>query len=69
MAAKKNPSQYKTLAEAAAERGISDRTIRRFIADGRLKAVRYSERCIRIHVDELARFDAEAARNGSSISA
>jgi len=65
MATKKPAQQYKSPAEAAAERGMSDRTMRRFIAEGKIKAVRYSERCIRIHVDELARFDAQAARNGS----
>ncbi|WP_290726797.1 helix-turn-helix domain-containing protein [Gordonia sp. UBA6683] len=62
MATKK---QYKSPTEAAIERDMSPRTMRRFIAEGKIKAVRYSERCIRIHVDELARFDAEAARNGS----
>ena len=53
--------KYIPLAQFCEERGVSDRTGRRWIADGRLKAVRFSERCIRISVDEAARFDAKAS--------
>lgn len=61
--------EYISLSQFAKPRGISPRTARRYVAEGRLKAVRFSERCIRVHRDEVARFDAEAARNIGPASA
>lgn len=61
--------EYISLSQFAKPRGISARTARRYIADGRLEAVRFSERCIRVHRDEVARFDAAAARNIGPASA
>lgn len=54
--AKKATQQYVSPAQFATELGVSDRIVRRWIADGKLKAVRPSERIIRIHRDEIARF-------------
>lgn len=56
MASKK----YATIPEIAAERGVSTRTVRRWIAEGKLKATRYSPRVIRVETEELRRFDAAA---------
>ncbi|SIS19491.1 excisionase family DNA-binding protein [Williamsia sterculiae] len=44
--------------------GVTDRTVRRWIAEGRLKAVRLSERVIRIDTAEVDRFLAQAETNG-----
>lgn len=45
---------YLSPVEAAVHVGVSHWTIRRMIADGRLRAVRVG-RCIRIHPDDLER--------------
>lgn len=54
-------STYISLTAFAEDLGVSDRTVRRWIAQGRLKAIRPSERVIRIHRDEAARFIAANA--------
>jgi excisionase family DNA binding protein len=41
------------LAEAAAYCDVSSRTIRRWIADGRLSAVRVGPRLLKVDLDEL----------------
>ena len=41
-----------TVAEAAAHYKVSEKTIRRWIAAGRIKAVRPGERTIRVVVDK-----------------
>ncbi|MDO5535630.1 MAG: helix-turn-helix domain-containing protein [Propionibacteriaceae bacterium] len=41
-----------TVAEAAAHYKVSEKTIRRWIAAGRIKAVRPGERTIRVIVDK-----------------
>ncbi len=45
-----------TLADGAAEIGVSDRTLRRYVAQGRLKVIRVNARVIRIDPAELDRF-------------
>ncbi len=45
-----------TLTEACAYIGVSDRTLRRYIADGKLKVSRINARVIRIDPAELDRF-------------
>ena len=57
--ATKKPT-YTSPARLAQDLGVSDRTVRRWIAEGRLKAVRLSERCIRIDSAEVERFLAQA---------
>lgn len=47
---------YLSLTEFADELGVSTRTVRRWIASGRLKAVRPSQRTTRISRDEINRF-------------
>ncbi|MGV9710728.1 helix-turn-helix transcriptional regulator [Gordonia sp. NPDC003424] len=49
-------TRYLSLQDVAAELGVSDRTIRRYIADGKLSAFRPSTRTIRIDPAELDRF-------------
>nr|DAL64989.1 MAG TPA_asm: helix-turn-helix domain protein [Caudoviricetes sp.] len=58
---RRNFSTPTTLAE---ELGVSDRTVRRWIAEGRLKAIRLSERVIRIEPAEVERFLAAAQTSG-----
>ena len=48
--------RYLSLTEFADELGVSTRTVRRWIADGKLKAVRPSQRVTRISRDEINRF-------------
>lgn len=49
--------------QAAAERlGIHPRTLRRYISDGRLTAVRYTSQVVRIKLSELERFLGENIR-------
>lgn len=45
-----------TLAEAADEIGVSDRTLRRYIASGRLPVIRINRRVLRIHPDAMDKF-------------
>lgn len=51
---------YTSPVRLAEDLGVSDRTVRRWISEGRLKAVRLSERCIRIDTAEVERFLAKA---------
>lgn len=54
MAAVASPPQtYETIAEAAARTGVSTKTIRRRIAEGRLKAYRFGPTLIRLHPAEV----------------
>jgi excisionase family DNA binding protein len=48
--------QYVSLPEAQAILGVSNRTLRRWIAEGRLLAYRLGPRMIRLDADELDRF-------------
>ncbi|MGY3555649.1 helix-turn-helix domain-containing protein [Williamsia sp. R60] len=62
MAAKSRArTHYLSLQDIADELGISDRTVRRWVASGQLKAVRPSPRVIRVEASELDRFLASAA--------
>lgn len=57
MAAKRADAiQYLSPTEVANSLGVHDRTVRRWIAEGRLKALRPSTRVIRIDPAELDRF-------------
>jgi excisionase family DNA binding protein len=47
--------QYVSLAEAQGILGVSNRTLRRWIAEGRLSAYRLGPRMIRLDGDELDR--------------
>ena len=49
-------TRYLSLQDVAAELGVSDRTVRRYIADGPLSACRPSPRPIRVDPAELDRF-------------
>jgi excisionase family DNA binding protein len=50
-------SQRIPLAEAAASRGVSTRTVRRWIAAGLLPAYRVGPRLVRIDPDDLDRLE------------
>lgn len=56
MAASRARTRYLSLQDIADELGISDRTVRRWIATGRLKAIQPSPRVIRVEASELDRF-------------
>jgi excisionase family DNA binding protein len=45
--------RYISQAEAAAYLGVTPRTIRQMIADGRLRAYRSGARLVRLRVDEI----------------
>ncbi len=45
-----------SLADAAAALAVSTRTVRRYIADGQLEAVRLGRKTLRIKVDSIERF-------------
>jgi excisionase family DNA binding protein len=49
----RNPRKYLCLAEAADLHGVSQRTIRRWIAEGRITGYRVGPRVIRVSADEL----------------
>lgn len=53
--------RYISLAEFSEQFGISDRTARRWVASGKLRAIRLSERVIRIDTAEVERFVSEAS--------
>lgn len=53
--------RYISLAQLSEELDISPRTARRLVAEGKLKAVRLSERCIRVERAELDKFLARAS--------
>jgi excisionase family DNA binding protein len=46
-------SPYVTQVEAAEYLGVTDRTIRQMIADGRLRAYAHGARVIRLRLDEI----------------
>lgn len=48
-------SKLMTVPEFASEAGLSDRTIRRYIADGRIEAYRLGPQALRVHRDQLDR--------------
>jgi len=53
-----------SLAETADALAVSTRTIRRYIADGQLEAVRLGRKTIRIKIDSIERFiDAKPVGN------
>jgi len=56
MTTEKDRKNMLSLNEAAAELGISRDTVRRLIADGRLLALRFAPRCIRIRRKDLEVF-------------
>jgi excisionase family DNA binding protein len=45
-----------SLADAADALAVSTRTVRRYVADGQLEAVRRGRRTLRINVDSIERF-------------
>ena len=47
------PRRLGTMKQAAEALGMCDRTIRRYIADGRLTAYRVGKRAIRVDLDSL----------------
>jgi excisionase family DNA binding protein len=51
----RKPRRPASVAEGAAHYGMSDRTIRRYIASGILPAYRIGPRAIRIDLDDLER--------------
>ncbi len=48
-----NPRSYATLKQAAEYLGVTDRTIRQMIADGRLTGYRNGPRLIRVDLNEI----------------
>lgn len=49
------PKTYETLAHAAERTGISVKTLRRWVASGRLPAYRYGPRLLRVEPHEIDR--------------
>jgi excisionase family DNA binding protein len=49
----RNGTIYITQQEAADHLGVTDRTIRQMIADGRLRAYRLGPRVVRLRLDEI----------------
>lgn len=47
------PKTYETLAQAAERTGITVKTLRRWVASGRLPAFRYGPRLIRVEPQEV----------------
>ncbi|WP_324666449.1 helix-turn-helix domain-containing protein [Mycobacterium canetti] len=47
------PNRYITIAEAATYLGVTSRTVRQMIADGRLRAYRSGRRLVRLRLDEI----------------
>ncbi|MEO7980341.1 MAG: helix-turn-helix domain-containing protein [Sporichthyaceae bacterium] len=54
------------LAEAAASRGVSTRTVRRWIAAGLLPAYRVGPRLVRINPEDLDKLDRRIPTAGSA---
>ena len=48
-----NPRNYATLKQAAEYLGVTDRTIRQMIADGRLTGYRNGPRLIRVDLNQI----------------
>ncbi|MDH3045344.1 helix-turn-helix transcriptional regulator [Gordonia alkanivorans] len=53
--------RHLSLQDVAAELGVSDRTVRRYVANGDLRAIRVSSRIIRIDPADLDAFLAAGA--------
>lgn len=51
-----HPRRLVTLADAADALAVSTRTVRRYIADGQLEAVRLGRKTLRIKADSIERF-------------
>lgn len=68
MARTSAPRQLESVASGAAYANVSQRTIRRWIADGRLRAYRAGSRLVRIDRAELDRLirPIPTARNGAA---
>ena len=47
------PARYVTIVQAAEYIGVTDRTIRQMIADGRLTGYRSGSRLVRLRIDEI----------------
>ncbi|HET7356890.1 MAG TPA: helix-turn-helix domain-containing protein [Nocardioidaceae bacterium] len=46
------PQKYLSLGDVAAMYGVTTRTVRQWVAEGRLPAKRINARCIRVRVDD-----------------
>ncbi len=57
-----------SLADAADALAVSTRTVRRYIANGQLDAVRLVRKTLCIKVDSIERFIDAMARSGSAVS-
>lgn len=56
-----NPNQRGfTIREVAARYGIHESTVRRWIAGGRIRVLRFSSTCVRIPLAELERLERES---------
>jgi excisionase family DNA binding protein len=55
-------SDYLTVKEVGERLRLSERTIRAWVASGKLRVQRLSRRCIRVEARELERFLAERTR-------
>jgi len=53
-------SEFLTVAECAAEVGVTDQTIINWIDAGKIKAKRFGPRCIRVAATEWSRFKNDA---------
>jgi excisionase family DNA binding protein len=51
--AERRPRRYARLAEAAEYLGVTDRTVRQMIADGRLTGYRSGTRLVRVDLNEI----------------
>lgn len=47
---------YLTVKQTAGKLGVSSKTVFRYIADGKLKAYKLSQRCVRIDETDLEKF-------------
>jgi excisionase family DNA binding protein len=65
------PRQLLTVADTATRLGLREPTIRRWISDGRIKAIRIGTRSVRIPVEQidelLAKNDSNLASSGGSL--
>lgn len=50
---RRNPRRYITILEAAEYLGVTDRTVRKMVSDGRLTAYRSGRRVVRLRIDEI----------------
>jgi excisionase family DNA binding protein len=61
------PDRANSIKRVADLLGVSTRQVWRYVADGRLKAERYSERVIRIRDSEIERFRNACAYGGETV--